>query len=97
MGKAGYYSTAALPNSKSVHPGEKRLPLNIPEVVPKISEGMTLIEMKDGRLIITLDPEKLPVSDAIAHLAAGTELIDVSVSGITAEEMVAELYREYHI
>jgi ABC-2 type transport system ATP-binding protein len=58
---------------------------------------MTLIEKKNGRIIITLDPEILPVSDAITHLAARAELTDVSVSGITAEEMVAELYREYHI
>ncbi|MDD4296109.1 MAG: ATP-binding cassette domain-containing protein [Ruminiclostridium sp.] len=65
--------------------------------VPQISEGMTLTEMKDGRIIITLDPEILPVSDAIAHLAAGTDLTDVSVSAITAEEMVAGLYKEYHI
>ena len=58
---------------------------------------MTLTEMKDGRMIITLDPKLLSVSEAIAQLAAGAELIDVSVSGITAEEMVAELYKEYHI
>ena len=58
---------------------------------------MTPVEKKNGRLVITLDPEVLPVSDAITYLAARTELTDVSVSGISAEEMVAELYREYHI
>jgi len=64
---------------------------------PAIPEGMTLVEIKDGRLIVTLDPEVLPVSDAIARLASRTELIDISVSGITAEEMVAGLYKEYQI
>ena len=64
---------------------------------PKICEGMTLCESKEGRLVIALDPALLSVSEAIARLAAQTELVDVSVSGVTAEEMVAALYREYEI
>ncbi len=64
---------------------------------PELCEGMTLCEAKEGRLVIALTPSVLPVSDAIARLAAHTELLDVSVSGITAEEMVAALYREYRI
>ena len=65
--------------------------------VPEICDGMTLTEAKDGRLVIVLNPAVLTVSDAIAHLTTQTELVDVSVSGITAEEMVAALYKEYHI
>ncbi|MCL2814048.1 MAG: ATP-binding cassette domain-containing protein [Oscillospiraceae bacterium] len=64
---------------------------------PVICEGMTLSESKEGRLVIVLDPSDLSVSDAIARLAAQTELTDVSVSGVTSEEMVAALYKEYHI
>ena len=64
---------------------------------PVICEGMTLSESKEGRLVIVLDPSDLSVSDAIAHLASQIELTDVSVSGVTAEEMVASLYKEYSI
>ena len=64
---------------------------------PAIQDGMNLSEAKEGRLVVTLDPSALPVSDAIRILAAQTELIDVSVSGATSEEMVAALYKEYHI
>ncbi len=64
---------------------------------PEIGEGMALVDAKDGRLTIALDPSILPVSAAIASLAAQTELVDVSVSGISAEEMVAALYKEYRI
>lgn len=64
---------------------------------PKICVGMALTEAKEGRLVIALDPSVLSVSDTIAHLAAQTELLDVSVSDINAEEMVAALYREYRI
>lgn len=65
--------------------------------IPKISEGMTFSEMKEGRLVIALDQSVLSVSNAIAYLAAQTELLDVSVSGVTSEEMVAALYKEYRI
>jgi ABC-2 type transport system ATP-binding protein len=64
---------------------------------PEICDGMTLSEAKDGRLVITLAPALLSVSDAITRLAAQTELLDVSVSGVTSEEMVAALYKEYRI
>lgn len=46
---------------------------------------------------LSLDPQVKSVSAAIADLAAQTELLDVSVTDITAEEMVAELYEEYQI
>ena len=65
--------------------------------MPELSPGMVLIEEKDGRLVIALDPAVLPVSEAISRLGAAAELRDVSVSGITAEEMVAALYEEYKI
>jgi ABC-2 type transport system ATP-binding protein len=64
---------------------------------PKALEGMTISEAKEGRLIIILDPSLISVSDAIAQLAAQTDLVDVSVSGVSSEEMVAELYKEYRI
>ncbi|MCL2504546.1 MAG: ATP-binding cassette domain-containing protein [Coriobacteriia bacterium] len=64
---------------------------------PGICAGMTLADAREGRLAITLDPSTLPIPNAIAHLAEQAELLDVSVSGISAEEMVAALYKEYRI
>ena len=64
---------------------------------PALCRGMTLVESREGRMIATLDPAVCKVSDAIAQVAAGAELTDVSVSGITAEELVAALYEEYQI
>lgn len=64
---------------------------------PETCVGMTIAGVKEGQLEISLDPLVLQVSDAISYLAAQTELLDVSVSGITTEEMVATLYKEYRI
>jgi ABC-2 type transport system ATP-binding protein len=62
-----------------------------------ILEGMTIIEQKEGRLIIELDPLLCTVSEAMAHLSSQVEVLDISVSDISAEEMVAGLYKEYRI
>ena len=64
---------------------------------PELRPGMEITESREGRMVISLDPAALPVSDAIIALASKAELTDVSVSDISAEEMVAALYREYRI
>jgi len=64
---------------------------------PSPSGGMEVLESKEGRLVIALNPSEISVSDAITKLAANTELTDVSVSGVSSEEMVAALYKEYQI
>jgi len=65
--------------------------------IPRLREGMTLVESKEGQLNVAIDPAVISVSDAITNLASTTDLLDVSVSGVTAEEMVAAMYKEYHI
>ncbi|MCL1792895.1 MAG: ATP-binding cassette domain-containing protein [Oscillospiraceae bacterium] len=87
-------SLAELKKRSSEH---KTLAVEYNGNAPEICEGMALSEAKEGRLVISLDPAVLSVSDAIARLAAQTEITDVSVYGVTAEEMVAALYEEYRI
>ena len=76
---------------------QKNLVVEYNGSAPGLCGGMELAEAREGRLVIRLDPAVLPVSDAIASLAAQADITDVSVSGATAEEMVAALYREYRI
>lgn len=64
---------------------------------PTLREGMGEVEHREGRLVVELDPALCPVSQAIAHISAQVEIKDISVTGISAEAMVAELYREYRI
>ena len=64
---------------------------------PALREGMELVQSGEGRIVIRFDPSEIPVSEAITYFAQLTELTDVSVSDITAEEMAAGLYKEYDL
>lgn len=64
---------------------------------PDLAHGMQRIEQREGQLVVELDPAVCPVSQAIAFISAQTEIKDISVAGISAEAMVAQLYREYKI
>jgi ABC-2 type transport system ATP-binding protein len=97
IGKGRILLDGSLAELKKRSSERKTLVVEYTGDAPEIRNGMTLTESKEGRLVITLDPKILSVSDAIASLAAHTELSDVSVSGVTSEEMVAALYKEYRI
>jgi ABC-2 type transport system ATP-binding protein len=77
--------------------GDKTLVVDYNGETPALCEPMGLVEQKEGRLAVRFDPAELSVSDAIAHISAQVEVIDVSVAGISAEQMVAALYKEYEI
>lgn len=64
---------------------------------PALHEGMKLIKAQEVQMTISLNPDIMNVSEAISYLASHTTLLDVSVSDISAEQMVAELYEEYRI
>lgn len=64
---------------------------------PELCEGMYYLEQKDDKLNISIDPKIISVSGAIAYLSARTEIIDLEASDISADEMVARLYREYQL
>lgn len=64
---------------------------------PVLVPGMAEVEHREGRLVVELDPALCPVSEAIARVSAQVEVRDISVTGISAEAMVARLYREYRI
>ena len=97
IGKGRILLDGSLAELKKRSSERKTLVVEYHGAAPEISEGMAISEEKDGRLVIVLDPAMLSVSDALTRLAAQTELIDVSVSDISAEEMVASLYKEYEI
>lgn len=64
---------------------------------PELCEGMNYLEQQDDKLRITLDPKMISVSEGIAYLSRETENMDLEVSDISTDEMVARLYKEYQI
>lgn len=97
IGKGKILLDGNLEQLKKTVSDHKNLVIKYKEKVPQLCEGMSLMEQKEGQISISLNPNILSVSDSISYLAVQTDLLDVSVSDITAEEMVAGLYKEYHI
>ena len=75
----------------------KQVTLRYSGNAPEIPAGLRVTEEKDGVLTAAVDPSVMPVPDAIAALTARTEVLDLSVTDISTDEMVAALYREYDI
>ncbi len=97
IGKGRILLDGSLTELKTRSSVRKTLVVEYSGKAPDLGRGMTLLEAKEGRMTAAFNPLEVSVSDAITHFAAQTELRDVSVSGITAEEMVAALYKEYRI
>jgi ABC-2 type transport system ATP-binding protein len=97
IGKGRILLDGTLAELKARASVQKTLVVEYAGAAPTLSPGMTLVQLREGRMVITLDPAVCPVSDAMGRITAQTEITDVSVTGISAEEMVAELYREYEI
>jgi len=97
IGKGKILMDGSLAQLKKHATQHKTLVVEYAGSTPELGPGMSLVKWEEGRLVVALDPSLLPVSDAIALLAAQTELLDVSVGGATAEEMVAALYKEHRI
>ena len=75
----------------------KTLTVDFSGDIPLINPDWTIIDMREGRLSISFDSVDYSVSDVITYISQNSIIQDVSVSGITSEEMVAGLYTEYKI
>jgi len=76
---------------------QKTLTVDFLGTPPQINPDWTVVDRREGRLQINFDSADYLASDVIAYISQNTTIQDISVSGITAEEMVAGLYTEYKI
>ncbi len=97
IGKGRILLDGSLTELKRRSTGQKTLAVEYRGSMPRMRAGMAIMESREGRMVVSLDPSALSVSDAIIYLASQAELVDVSVSDVSAEQMVAALYREYRI
>ncbi len=62
-----------------------------------LCEGASFLEKIQGHAVIAADTRIVSVSEVITFLSKQVEVLDLSVSGSTAEEMVVSLYKEFSI
>lgn len=97
IGKGQILLDGQLPELKQRFSDAKTLQIDYLGTAPTLPAGATVAQAEIGRLELTIDPNQLTVPQAITQLSQQVEITDLSVSSITAEEMVAKLYKEYHI
>ena len=97
IGKGQILLDGQLPELKQRFSDAKTLQIDYLGIAPTLPAGVTVTQAEIGRLELTIDPNQLTVRQAITQLSQQVEITDLSVSSITAEEMVAKLYKEYHI
>jgi len=52
---------------------------------------------QEGTVSYEVEPDKIAVSDAIRYFTSRVEILDLEVSDISTESLVAGLYKEYQI
>lgn len=97
IGKGRILLDGSLEQLKKNHAGGKTITLEFRGQPPELRPGLFWLERQSERAVIGVDNGVLTVSAAIAHLSAHTEVTDLSVSGISTDELVVRLYQEYGI
>jgi len=59
--------------------------------------GASFSQRMNGHAVVLVDTKLVSVSDVIAHISAQVDILDISVSGSSAEELVVSLYKEFAI
>ncbi|WP_346884188.1 ABC transporter ATP-binding protein [Clostridium sp. UBA4395] len=60
-------------------------------------KGIQIVQHIQGRLRFTVNTEVTTVSKAISFLCSKLNIIDISILGTSAEEIVLSLYKEYEV
>jgi ABC-2 type transport system ATP-binding protein len=76
---------------------QKTLTVDYIGEAPPLNPDWEVLDRREGRLSFRFDSVDYAVSDVITYISQHSTIQDISVSGITAEEMVARLYTEHKI
>ncbi len=97
IGKGRILLDGGLEDIKKKFSDRKNLTIEYTGQLGQPIPGMVYENVQVGRLQAVILPDVLDVPAAIAHLSKSIEIKDISVAGISSEEMVARLYKEYRI
>lgn len=97
IGKGKILLDSNLPELKNKISTQKTLIVDFIGSTPETNSCWEILDKREGRMSIRFDAQRHSVSDVITHISQNTSIQDISVSGISSEEMVASLYLEYKI
>jgi len=97
IGKGKILLDSNMQELKSRISTQKTITIDYTGTAPQINPDWTVIDSRNGLLSFTFDSDDYSASDVITYISQNTTIQDISVSGISAEEMVAGLYTEYKI
>ena len=97
IGKGRILLDGCLGELKRQSSGVKTITVEYRGSLPSIVGCVRVLDSTDSRLVLKVDPHECSVSDVISHISSQVEILDFSVAGVSAEELVAGLYKEYQI
>lgn len=98
IGKGKVLLDGTISELKSRFATDKTLTVDFEESDTPINiEGTTLLNRTKDQLSLSVDVNKVKVSEVIGILAEKLEILDVSVDSRPIEEIIVDLYKEYKI
>ena len=97
IGKGQILLTGQLDELKKRYAAAQNLTVEYAGELPALPDGVTLLESQPGRAVLRADGRRITASALIGRLSDAVNILDLSVTGATAEELVVGLYREFDI
>lgn len=97
IGKGQILLDGQLQEFKQHFAHEKTMTVEYSGILPLLPSNVKVISQQLERCVLQFDSESISVSKLIHHLSQQVEISDLSVSGVSAEEMVTKLYKEYRL
>lgn len=97
IGRGQVLFDGSMADMKERSSNQRKMVVDYHGVVTQLHGSLQLLEQHDGRLVFSFDPQIITASEALSSISAQAEIRDVSITGATAEELVAGLYKEYAI
>ena len=97
IGKGQILLNGQLDELKKRYAAAQNLTVEYAGELPALPDGVTLLESQPGRAVLRADGRRITASALIGRLSDAVNILDLSVTGATAEELVVGLYREFDI
>ncbi|MBN2851558.1 MAG: ATP-binding cassette domain-containing protein [Clostridia bacterium] len=97
IGKGQILLDGDLNSLKKKYTGQKTITVEYSGGDIDLCDGLIVVEEQQGRAVVAVDADLISVSDAIAQISKTPGVTDISISSISAEEMVVSLYKEHNI